>query len=314
MKPIWSGLALIVLISLLSGCEREVDLDLRSLPPELVVLANFSDMDTMEVVVSKTWPVLEKEKVTYVSDAAIGLYIDGFYAENLEFKPSSVLHIPGYYLSGHVIPEPGRHYRITVDVPGFDPLAAECTMPFPVEIDTGFTSLLIEKSEMDEVFNLATFTVKIKVQDPEPAANYYHLNFYQEGYDITVTPWGDTVRDLFYSLPLVMSSNDEDISLIPYIEDRGALFSDEALDKTGGELSFTSAFQYRRSDQEIGDFIIELRSVAPEYYFYHRSLARQYKAGQDPFSEPVILYTNVGNGHGVFAGFIPRFYRVDTGK
>ena len=298
-------------LSLLAACEREARIDLETLPPELVVIANFSDLDTMEVVVSKTRPVLEEQDVEYVSDAIVEVFIDGFFADRLEYVSSPVPQIPGYYLSSGVVAREKRHYRLTVDAPGFERAEAECTMPVPAGIDTGFTSLLIEKQEVDEHYNLATITVGVKVLNPEPPLNYYHLNFYHEGFDLSIQPNGDTLRTAFYSLPLITISNDDAIPVVPYIDNRGVLFTDDALSGNDGELSFSCSFQYRRSDQELSDFIIELRSVSPEYYLYHRSLALQYISGLDPFSEPVILYTNVKNGNGVFAGFISRFYRVE---
>ncbi|MDV7393939.1 DUF4249 family protein, partial [Arthrospira platensis SPKY1] len=76
----------------------------------------------------------------------------------------------------------------------------------------------------------------------------------------------------------------------------------------------TSTFQFRHIDQLLGDLEIELRSVSPEYFNYHRSLARQYQASPDPFSEPVILYSNIEGGQGIFAGFVPRTYRVDPDR
>lgn len=298
---------------LLPSCERDARIDLEALPPELVVLANFSNLDTLEVVVSKTRPTLSEEHAEYVSDGAIEVFIDGFFADRLGFDPSpSPGVIPGYYISSKVVPQPGQHFRMVLDVPGFKQVQAQSTMPYPVEIDTAFTNLLIEKGDVDEFYNQATITIGVKILDPPSSGHFYHLNFYQQGYDLHFEPDGDTLKTSFFSLPLVVVSDDDAIPLIPYIESRGALFSEEALSSNQGELSFTGSFQYRKNDQELGDFLIELRSVSPEYYYFHRSLARQYQASHDPFSEPVILYTNVENGQGVFAGFVPRFYQVET--
>ena len=296
-------------LAMLSSCELPADLDLVTLPPQLVVLANFSDLDTMEVVISKTKPALSEAEVEYISDAVVEIYINGFFADRLGFHPSPIPQIPGFYESSGIVPQSGQHFRLRATVPGFEDVEGESTMPWPVEIDTAFTSLLIEKEE-GENENIVSITVKIKILDPGFAGNYYHLNFYQQLYDLS----GDTLKTSFYSLPLVITSEDDDVPLTPYIESRGVLFSEDALEENQGELTSHATFQYHRNLQELGDFLIELRSVSPEYYFYHRSLANQYQSGQDPSAEPVILYTNILNGQGVFAGFISRFYRVDTAQ
>lgn len=291
------------------ACERELQIDLNGVKPELVVLANFSDLDTMEVVVSKSRPVLDQEQAVYLPNANVELFINDKFADRLTFVASPIPQIPGYYHSKEVVPQPGDRLRLTVDAAGFPSAAAESTMPLPVGIDTAFTALLIEIHEVDLFFNQATITAHIKVLDP-PGPHFYHLNFYMQGYDYRIDIEGDTLKTNFYSLPLVTFPLDDAIPLIPYLDDRGVLFTDDALEVDDGELSFTATFQYRRSDQLLGHFLIELRSASPEYYDYHRSLVRQYQASQDPFAEPVILYSNVENGQGIFAGFVSRFYIV----
>ncbi len=310
-RPALIASALFMLF-LLPSCERGARIDLDALPTELVVQANFSNLDTLEVVVSKTRPSLSEEDIVYVSNGAIEVFVGDFFVDRLGFIPSPIPQFPGYYISSKVVPQPGEHFRMTLDVPGFKRVQAQSTMPYPVEIDTAFTNLLIEKEEVDVTNNMATITIGVKILDPASPGHFYHLNFYQQGYDLYIEQDGDTLKTSFFSLPLVIEPEDDAIPLIPYIENRGVLFTEEALAGNQGELSFSGAFKYRREDQELGDFIIELRSVSPEYYYYHRSLARQFQASHDPFSEPVILYTNVENGLGVFAGFVPRFYQVET--
>ncbi|MBK8490970.1 MAG: DUF4249 domain-containing protein [Saprospirales bacterium] len=301
-------------LSFFPACEREVDLNLGESNPEVVVLANFSDLDTLEVVVSKSRSVLDQGPMEAIPDAVVELYVDDFFADRLGFVPSPIPQIPGYYYSTDVVPQAGERLRLTVDALGFDPVEGECTMPFPVEIDTGYTALRIEIEELDLFYNQANITVDIKVLDPSNISNYYHLNFYMQGFDFRIDTEGDTLKTAFYSLPLSIFSNDDAIPLVPYIDDRGVLFTDDALEANHGKLSFHGTFQYRRSDQLLGDFLIELRATSPEYYLYHSSLARQYQASQDPFSEPVILYSNIDNGQGIFAAFLSRFYRVETAQ
>lgn len=295
-----------------TACERDARLDLDNNSPEVVVLSNFSDLDTLEVVVGKTRPVLEEGRAEYIPDARVTLFINGFFADSLKYKDHPVSQIPGYYLSSRIVPQPGDHYRLLVEAPGFDPVAGESIMPFPVPIDTGFTSLVIEKEQIGEELSQATIKVRLKVLYEPGAENYFHLNFYQQGFDFQLDQEGDTIKFPFFSLPLAVTSDDDGIPLVPYIENRGVLFTEEAFEGNQGVLSFTLRFQYYPQSQILGDFLIEMRTASPEYYLYHRSLARQHQAGQHPFSEPVILYSNIGNGHGVFGAFTSRFYLVET--
>ena len=305
----------ILILSILSfvffACERPAEINLGIFTPELVVLANFSELDTLEVIVSKSQPILTEGPVEYVSDATVELFIDGFFADRFQFVPSPVPQLPAYYLSTDIVPQSGLDYRLRVEAPGFESVEGTCTLPFPVEVDTANLFLFIEIEELDAFNSQANITVNLKVQDEKNIPNYYHLNFYQKGFDFSVNGMGDTIKTSFFSLPLVTTSEDNTVPLIPYIEDRGVLFTDNALENNQGGLIFSSTFQYRPGDQLLGDFLIELRTTSPEYYHYHRSLAQQFQAGLDPFSEPVILYSNIEDGQGVFAGFVTRFYSIE---
>jgi hypothetical protein len=297
-----------------TACERDAQLDLNNNSPEVVVLSNFSDLDTLEVVVSKTRPVLDEGKPEYISNARLVLYVNGFFADTFQYVASPVLQAPGYYISSKVVPKPGDRCSLVVEVPGFDPVKGESRMPFPVFIDTAFTMLVVEKEQIDEELSQATIEVKLKVLHEPGVENYFHLNFYQQGFDFQLDQEGDTIKFPFFSLPLVVAPGDDEIPLVPYIENRGVLFTEQALEGNQGILSFSLKFQYYPQSQILDDFLIELRTTSREYYLYHRSLARQHQAGQHPFSEPVILYSNIENGHGIFAGFTPRFYRVETAQ
>lgn len=309
----FSAIPFIALLAF-TACERDARIDLGNGAPEVVVLSNFSDLDTLEVVVSKTRPVLDEGRVDYIPNARVALYINGFFADTLHYVSPPVLQIPGYYLSSKIVPQPGDRCSLVVEAPGFDPVTGESRMPFPVFIDTAFTSLVIEKEQIDEELNQATIKVELKVLHEPGEENYFHLNFYQQGFDFQLDQEGDTIKFPFFSLPLVTIPNDDEIPLVPYIENRGVLFTEQAIESNQGILSFTLQFQYYPQYQILDDFLIELRTTSPEYYLYHRSLARQHQAGQHPFSEPVILYSNIENGHGIFAGFTSRFYRVETAQ
>jgi hypothetical protein len=304
----------VVALLIFSACERDARLDLDNSSPEVVVLSNFSDLDTLEVVVSKTRPVLDEGKPEYISDARLVLFVNGFLSDTLQYVASPVLQVPGYYISSKVAPKPGDRYSLVVEAPGFDPVKGESRMPLPVPIDTAFTSLVFEKEQIDEELSQAKIKVKLKVLHEPGVENYFHLNFYQKGFDFQLDQEGDTIKFPFFSLPLVVTPDDDEVPLVPYIENRGVLFTEQALEGNQGVLSFSLNFQYYPQSQILEDFLIELRTASQEYYLYHRSLARQHQAGQHPFSEPVILYSNIENGHGIFAGFTPRFYNVETSQ
>jgi len=184
-------------------------------------------------------------------------------------------------------------------------------VPFPVEIDPGAITLSAEKIAINPFTSQVSFSIDLTILLPVPKPSFFHLNFYQEVFSYQVSDSGDTIKSSFFSIPLVFSPKNPDLPFIPYIEDRGVLFGNDALFNNHGRMSFSGAFQFRPQDQLLGDLLVELRTTSQEYYLYHRSLARLSQAGNDPFSEPVVLFSNVINGQGAFAGFTSQFYPVD---
>ena len=65
-------------------------------------------------------------------------------------------------------------------------------------------------------------------------------------------------------------------------------------------------YDYDPSKYIPGDFVIELRTVSEAYYLYHITLSRQVNT-DNPLSEGVVVYDNVENGEGIFAGYSSSF-------
>ncbi|MEO0338437.1 MAG: DUF4249 family protein, partial [Bacteroidota bacterium] len=57
-------------------------------------------------------------------------------------------------------------------------------------------------------------------------------------------------------------------------------------------------------DSELpGKIIAELRTVSEEYFLFYSTVSRQVNAQELNFTEPVIIFNNIENGRGIFAGF-----------
>ncbi|MBR9921944.1 MAG: DUF4249 domain-containing protein [Bacteroidetes bacterium] len=313
MKIATYSLPLFFFLLLLGACEDPVDLGIELNQPKLVVISNFSDLDTLEVVVSEGQSALDDGSVNYISNAKVDIYRGDDYLESLEYIPIDDDIFPSYYRSKFLVPEVGEIYTIEVSAPGYDTVRAINAIPESADLDSNSLFLTQEIVPQDLTFNKVNFQVDLSIDDIPNVDNYYHLSFYQEGFDYKIDTMGDTIRQSFFSLPLAVEELGGDVPLVPYIDRRGVLMSDENMD---GEapvvLSLEGSFLYRSNDQLLGEFIVELRTVSREYYLYHTSLARQYQSNLDPFSDPVIIFNNIENGCGIFAGFISRFYLLDS--
>lgn len=312
--PLFISIILFLVLGLYSSCIEQVDLGIEEIPPKLVVLSNFSDLDTLEVVVSVSRSALEEGPVEYVTNAKVDIFKGDVFLETLEYVESENEGFPSYYQSAFHVPEIGEVYTIDVSAPGFLPVNSSNTIPEAATLDSTSLQLGVEITQQDLTFNQVGFSLNLKIIDPPAFENYYHLSFYQEGFDYKIDINGDTIREAFFSLPLVVEELGEQVPLVPYIDRRGVLLKDVDMPSSSVLFTFDGSFLYRRNDQLLGDFIVELRTVSEAYYKYHTSLARQYQSSLDPFSDPVILFNNIDNGCGIFAGFISRFYLLDASQ
>lgn len=296
------------------ACVRPLDVGFDVVTPKLAVVCNFTDNQALEVVVSSTRSILSSDEVHFVTDARVDVFEDGTFIEELAFIPASEASSPPRFRSQILIPKTGALYMIQVHAPGFESVTAFSSIPPSVSIDTNTVqfSMIIEEDDM--LHNRADFEVSIRMSDPPGQTNYYHLNFYQEAYDYRINVYGDTIREQFFSLPLQIEPLNWNIPMVQYFDNRGVLLKDDSFSGQSVTLLFKGSFRYRKHDQVLGNFIIELRSVSREYYLYHSALVRQQQAGSGLFSEPVILFNNIENGLGVFAGFSSQFFFVPPGN
>ncbi|MFQ5636990.1 MAG: DUF4249 family protein [bacterium] len=87
-----------------------------------------------------------------------------------------------------------------------------------------------------------------------------------------------------------------------YFED--AYFDDALFDGEFYDLDI-SFYNY---SEPIEMFIVVLLTTSESYYNFHKSVDQQNATEDNPFAEPVPIYTNIENGLGVFAGYSSFVY------
>jgi hypothetical protein len=81
----------------------------------------------------------------------------------------------------------------------------------------------------------------------------------------------------------------------------GALISDQYFD--GQEHTVKVAYHTYGIKRYMKVIHVELTSLTESAYLYKSSIEDYQGASGDPFSEPVLVYDNIENGLGIFAGF-----------
>ena len=77
-------------------------------------------------------------------------------------------------------------------------------------------------------------------------------------------------------------------------------FSDDYFN--GAHYSFDFTIGSFFGGERVGPMRYVLESITPEYYKYLTSLRLQQDRADDPFAQPVQVFTNVEGGVGIFSG------------
>ena len=299
----------LIFILLAAACERPLELTIDEPDPELVVVSNFTSERNMQVRVSQTQSVLDPGPTPFILNADVRLFKGDEYLQRLVLIQENSL--APYYSTVDFEPEIDVNYIIKVEAPGFKAIEAESKVPQKIEIQSlKVSNYLIEKNPEGEA--LYRFSVTIDFSDPKGQNNYYHLNLYQQIFDYMLDGQ-DTIFGKSEFLPIQFNQIIDNNFIIAYF-DGGVLFEDTPFDGNIVSYSFPITFQLPAHEKVPGKLVVELRSVSEDYYYYQRSLSQQQENPGAPFSEPVVLYNNIVNGQGIFAGYSSSLDSIRVGR
>ncbi len=304
---------LLITFTILS-CETTEKIDNFPLrPSKLVVNSFFSPDSTWELQVSKSLSVLDNADLQLVNNASINIYRNKELIDTLRGPVTD-----GWYRSDLYPPIAGDNYSIEVTTPEYQNVVyAQDDAPEPVPI-SNVTFTLIDSnfhlSHHQVIINDEYFsprygrmegTFNITINDPPDVENYYQLflhgyNEYFNSEDSTLLHRERRLQSFKTDDP-VADDDSYRISL---------LFSDELFDGQVYKLKLSIMDWDATPDKE---YAVELMSFNRTGYLYRRSVDDYQNSRFDPFSEPVLVYSNIENGYGIFAGYaISTYpYRLD---
>jgi hypothetical protein len=225
----------------------------------------------------------------YITNAEIFLYEDMTFKEQLQYKeiPTNISVDKGWYFSRSFIPKENHSYQLKIVVPGFDTVYAETFIPQAVKID----SVQINGKRVADTVYLAQntdYSVNTFFKDKAGQKDYYNYwsNTFFKSYDPAIE---SKYRSGYY----------ESSTLAIY---KFAFFSDNLFN--GKSYALNTNF-----NSYIGDIsgegypiIFKLYSLSYDAYAFYKTFYLYQKTLENPLSEPVIIYSNIKNGTGIFAG------------
>lgn len=293
------------LIMLGMGCEKPIELDLDENISSIAVVSGFSNLDVIDLQLTRGQFILDaSNQLDIVFDARVKLFRNDQFVEDLELVFDENTSIPLYRSS--IVPQPNHEYEIQIEVPDqASKVIAKSLIPQPVELFSFSSDVPNSKifiNNQGQVVQEVSLELLLVFEDPAAESNFYHIKIFQDFYEYETTESGDTVitevrrQELNFS-PSINSNN------VVASYDGGILFDDTQISGEPFIGRFPIVMSLLQERQQLGKTYVELRTASEDYYLYHTSLSRQIKNTNKPLAEPVILYDNIEEGIGIFAGY-----------
>jgi len=296
VRKLLRGVFFFGLLTFLLGCEKPQLKDLDNYSPRLVVISNFTTQDGIRVQVSKSRSPLDNGPTEYLTNARVEIWEEDKLLERLIISDTRDAKAP-YYTSEIIKPRIGVDYTVKVIAKGFETVTATSRIPELVSLDS-VTIEALKASSGEPGFMNYKFDLSIYFRDPLAERNFYHVNVFQKNF----LPLKDGI-DKVEELTKLIFGSEVNSNYIVANYDGGLLIDDKLINGKSIKIPIPIAIRMTDHGENMDEMIVELRSVSEEYYLFHATVSRQ-QGNQDlPFSDPVVLFNNIRNGQGIFAGY-----------
>gem|GEM_PF-5932535 len=280
-------------LALLSGfsamffsCEMTVDVELPASDPVLVVNAQpesgtplLVDVTLSQSVLSNdpgVFPPLTNARVLLIRNGSDSLYAD-------YFDPLKLYAFP-------LIPAEGDFFELQVSHPGYPAVRAEARIPQALKIENVTLEHRVEKDRDGNELARLSFDIS----DRPDEADYFSLELKYLGTDSIVnSACFQSDEPVFFRQGELQEPGDRSWFCEEFY------FDDSYMTEHPYRVTvylMESEFQLAR------ELILRLKTHEAASYLYRTSLEDQLAVYGNPFAEPVIVYSNIENGLGIFAG------------
>jgi len=276
MNKILKYLHVVILFLIAVSCEKYIDMKIPDKGRKPVVNCMFYNDSVFIVQVFESKFILDDAGYQPIENAFVTISENGIVSDTLTY------YSQGYYKSNNLISQIGKNYEIEATFNG-NTATSEGIIPSK-QIITNIDTLLYSDQHNDN------FRFNIKINDTENETNYYMLKI-------------EKVNSVYYNNNVqIVYTNSEALSIetqwqgSQVINDN--LFNGKA--KTFSlDIDLSNLYNY---NNEPIKFYISLYSISKDYYLYAVTSQAQQNTNGSPFSEPVMVYNNIKNGYGIFAG------------
>lgn len=266
---------------------------------------NFQPDSTWLIEISKSQSYLKNNNFKIV-DNAIVLIKDENNVE-IPLEPKSINGRILYTAKHKPVCE--NLYTLNISSPGFSSVEATCTLPEPISIE----NIVIDSTLLKEAYNYyyengnygpytgLNIDCQIILKDPPEVENYYQLALYHESESSYTGLDGNVVNQHHFIQRYFHAKDDGSIDEMIISDEtfNGTLYRWNAFVPIENFYDFKT--KYSPTYKLKLHFV--LRHLSKDYFQYKETVELQNKRGSNPFSQPVIIFSNIKNGVGIFAGY-----------
>ncbi len=260
-----------------------IDIELDAIAPELVISGYFEAGAPWLVHVGHTLPYLSPEEAdsVFVDNAQLTISTGGTPVDTLLHQGD------GWYLGQGAGPLPDGRYTLHGSAPGYPEIEATDGVP------SAFEGEVISVEMFESTRGSLSVQLRVRIDDPPDEANYYQLRFMYENPNL----FGDERFPVFFQF------EDPTLILDSHSTSNQITFSDLLFDGKSVELNFDMSVGQRFPDDP-GPLRLytELSTVNDVVFSLEASIESQRDTDDNPFAEPVPVYSNVEGGVGIFTG------------
>ena len=270
------------------SCEKVIEFESEEVKPKLVIDGQFETDSTWKVRISHSQSVLEDEEIDPITNAVVTISdINGNLIATLDHTTD------GEYISAGIAPSPGNYYRLDASASGYDAVYAESSTPSFVPVISYDTSTVTFN-------NYDQKKCVIRFQDPPAQGDRYIIYAFSIQTYIMYDAFGN-VYDTLYQLghSYITSASPHVVNADSESYQEKLFLTDQLMNGNEVEVDFYIPGYYA-PDFSFG---FALMHVSEDYFRFTQTSDTYLQSAHDPFSQPVLVYSNIINGRGIFAGF-----------
>lgn len=304
-------------ICLLASCDKFFNTTLELPVPEhtpimaISAFINSTSTDSLNFKISRTFGLFEErpeESQDNLDNAEVKLFEDGNLLHT--FSNNNSLFNAGYSTQlSEAFGGEGKTYKLEVSHPDYSTATATQIMPIAIPLT---------KVEYRELNNSGGFDgtngeFKLTFNDPAGEDNFYELAAIQTVTYVFEDYEGNVIEEE-YEQPIYLGNDGPaDPNVTEGYDYASILVSDTNFNGQTFTLSaeFNEYNDFGGGGATTATYKIYWRTVTKDYFNYSKSLLDNERATDNPFAEPVSLYTNVTGGIGAFCLRSELVYEVE---